>query len=398
MRPEEGVAVIGFGLGKTVVEGHAGLRFSPKHPRHLPQFSTVDDILDNSQKDFWALDLDAEPDDSPVQRFSLRRHPVRVAAEEDDTLGPVASTYSPQNHVISEGAGRDGVPVVTFANVLRHGTFPLAEIISELLETAAAGMASPVEMEFAVNLSGDRHRPSKFACLQVRPLVVEAEEFDLDDAARDPSALVCASRHALGHGEFDGLRDVVFVDPDAYDRARSRDVAREVAEINARLQREQRPYLLIGPGRWGSSDPWLGIPVKWTHIAGARVVVESSMPGVSVAASEGTHFFQNMTSARMGYMAINLESSRDRQPDAETEEPEAEALAEFISWDWLRARPLEREGGHGLRWIRCERPIVVQIDGRRRLGAAFRDRGRMDAAHARAVPSLRDADPGDPGL
>lgn len=355
VRPEDGVCHVALGLGKSVVEGDASLRFCPRYPTLLPQFSTVDDILGHAQRSFYALRMDRDADD-PHERFRLERYTVQDA-DTDGTLSAVASTYSPQNHTITPGVGREGVRVVTFANILQHRLFPLPELVNELLTLGSQGMSSPVEIEFAVNLAQERGEPDEFACLQIRPMVVAREAIDLDYASEDPHRIVGLSHHALGNGRFEGIQDIVYIDPAHYDRSQSAKVAGEVAEINAMLVKQSRRCLLIGPGRWGSSDPWLGIPVKWGQISAAEVVVETAMPGHSVEPSEGTHFFHNMTAFRMGYMAIN---------------PGPGPQSGRMDWAWLNQQGIVREASNGLRWVHTQHPLEILIDGRRHCGIIIR--------------------------
>jgi CheY-like chemotaxis protein len=341
----DGVAAVALGLGRTVADGGNCLRFCPRYPRHVVQFSSVGDILNNSQKGFWALDLErgsVEPDDDMETLFELS------VAEADGTLGPLASTYSPENDAVYEGVSRPGVRLVTFSSLLRHGTFPLAEILDKLLEMGAWGMGTAVEIEFAVNLGPRGGR--EFGALQLRPLALshETEELELGDV--EPGRLLCQSRNVLGNGRIANLRDVVVVDYHRFDRSRSGSAAQEVAEMNASLLAQGAAYLLVGVGRWGSSEPWLGIPVAWEQISGARVVVEAGFKDFRVTPSQGTHFFQNLTSFNVGYFTVN--------PDVGDG---------FVDWDYLAALPALRETA-SVRHLRLDRPLLVMMNGRKSEG------------------------------
>ena len=337
----DGIAAVALGLGRTVVDGGACLRFSPRHPQRLVQFSSVADALENSQRTFWALELGGGGEAGVEERlFDLD------AAEADGTLAGLASTWSSENDAVYDGVSRSGVRLVTLAAVLKHRTFPLAEILDRVLDLGAWGMGAPVEIEFAATLSAPAGAPREFGLLQLRPLALsrEREELQIGEVAAD--ALICRSANVLGNGRME-LRDVVAVDHLRFDRALSRETAGQLAQFNAALAAEGRPYLLFGVGRWGSRDPWLGIPVAWDQISGARVIVEAGFRDLRVTPSQGTHFFQNLTSFNVGYFTVN--------PD----------LGEgFVDWPWLAAQPALREAGC-VRHLRFDRPVVVTMDGQR---------------------------------
>jgi len=282
---EDGIAAVALGLGRAVVDGGKCLTFCPRYPRNLVQFSSVEDILSNSQSEFWALELDGAADGRPghwqERRFGLD------AAENDGTLQAVASTYSRDNHAIYDGVSRPGSRIVTFAPMLKQGTFPLAEILDELVRAGEDALGNPVEVEFAVRLpqqAGSRFgqaagepsdQAAEFGFLQIRPLTVarDTEDLALDDV--QPERLICRGSKVLGNGSIENLHDIVVVDSQRFERGRSQEVAKVVAQFNRLLQGKNRPYLLIGVGRWGSTEPWLGIPVEWDEISGARVIVEA---------------------------------------------------------------------------------------------------------------------------
>ena len=328
----DGIAAIALGLGKTVVAEGGCLRFCPRHPRHLVQFSSVRDVLANSQRAFWALDLVADTG-MRESRYDLD------AAEADGTLAAVASTYSRENDAIYDGMSRPGVRVVSFASILKHDSFPLATLLDRLLAIGHWGMGGPVEIEFAADLD-----KRELAFLQLRPLALSHEMIELVIGDVEPGKLVCRSNRVLGNGRIDDIRDVIVVDRLRFDRASSRQVAAELAQCNAELA--GRPYLLIGVGRWGSADPWLGIPVTWEQISGARVIVEAGFADFKVTPSQGTHFFQNLTSFNVGYFTIN--------PDAGDG---------FVDWDWLAAAPAVRETAY-VRHLRFDRPVLVKMNGK----------------------------------
>jgi hypothetical protein len=347
-RAEDGVAAVALGLGRAVAAGERCLLFGPRHPRHPIHSASVDDILSHSQREFWALDMDhAGGDTMREARYDLE------IAEADGTLHAVGSTYSPDTHAIHDGIARPGVRLVTFAPVLKGGVFPLAEILARLLELGRRGLNGPAEIEFAVRLSRRPDEPHEFAFLQIRPLVFD-EAFDEQDLDRvDTERLLCGSPMVLGNGTV-ALHDIVAVDFERYERSQSHAAAQEVARYNAELMAQERPYLLIGVGRWGSADPWLGIPVTWEQIAGARVIVESGFRDFLVSPSQGSHFFQNLTSFQVGYFTVN-----------------AGAGEGFVRWDWLAAQPAASERSM-VRHLRFDKPVVVQMSGRRNQGVIYK--------------------------
>ena len=349
-RPEDGIAAVALGLGKTVAEGEPCLRFAPPHPGHILEHSSVEEILEHSQRVFYGLQLGEPPPaggwerDGPIIQF-----PIKVAVE-DGTLLSIGSTYSAENNVVYDGLGRPGVPLVSFAPILKHGVFPLAEIIRELLILGMAGTRSPVEIEFAVTLRTGEDAPSELAFLQLRPLAVTREEGDvrLDDIG--DRSIVVESPAVLGHGRIDNLRDIVVVDRNRFDRSRSAECAEGVARMNARLKSEGRNYALIGVGRWGSTHPWLGIPVGWEDISGARVIVEAGFRDFRVTPSQGTHFYQNITSLGIGFLTVN--DSVDEG---------------VVEWERLAELP-EVESDGVVRLLRFDEPILAMLNGRERKG------------------------------
>ena len=356
-RTEDGVAAVALGLGKTVAEGAPCLRFSPAHPGHILDHSSVEGMLQNAQRDFWALDMGREPplegwaQDGPLERCTLRD------AEEDGTLGAVVSTYSAENDAVYDGMGRPGVRLVTFAPVLKHDVFPLAEILRELLILGMAGTRLPVEIEFAATL-GRPGVPAEMGFLQLRPVAQSREDADvkLDGVRREQ--IFCESPAVMGHGRWDHLTDWIVVDRNRYERSRSAEVASAVAEFNGRLSSEGRMYGLIGVGRWGSTQPWLGIPVKWEDISGARIIVEAGFRDFRVTPSQGTHFYQNLVSLGIGYFTVNVNAGEG-----------------FVDWDWLAGVEAVATKG-AVRLLRFSAPAVAVLNGRERRGVILRPEGK----------------------
>jgi CheY-like chemotaxis protein len=347
----DGIVLVALGLGKMVVDGGNTVRFCPKFPRHLLQFFSAKETLKNAQQNFYALNLtdslkrtDAQRPDEFVQLFNLDK------AEEDNSLFYAASTYSPDNDSVHDGMSRPGKRVVTFAPILKHKMFPLAEVLDLVLDLGTWGMGTHVEIEFAVTMNAGTNQPNEFAFLQIRPLVLSSEMEELIVDTLDNADLVCHSQQVLGNGVIKDIHDVIVVDIDRFDRAKSHDVAREVSALNAKLLAQKRPYILIGVGRWGSLDHWLGIPVTWDQISGAVAIVESGFKDFNVTPSQGSHFFQNITSFRVGYFTVNSFGNLG-----------------FINWEWLSAQPAVEEL-HSTRHLRFDAPLTVKINGHKNVG------------------------------
>ena len=353
MASEDGIAAAALGMGRAVVEGGRCLTFCPRYPRHLVQFSTVEDILANSQLDFWALELNHQENSDPMAELREASFGLQVA-EADGTLQAVGSTYSRDNDAVYDGLSRPGVRVVSFAPVLKQEVFPLASILDQLSRVGEDALGQPVEIEFAVCLPRHPGESAEFGFLQIRPLVLSREEEDLRLEHVDPAQLVCQSTKALGNGRIQNLCDVVVVDFHRFERGRSQEVAEAVSHFNARLTDANRPYLLIGVGRWGSNDPWLGIPVEWDEISGARVIVEAGFRDFRVIPSQGSHFFQNLTSFQVGYFTVN--------PDA------GEGS---VDWEWLASQTAAEEQGC-VRHLSFSDPLLVVMNGKTREGMIFK--------------------------
>jgi CheY-like chemotaxis protein len=365
----DGIAAVALGLGRTVVEGGRCLMFCPRYPRHPIQFSSVDEVLANSQTEFWALELEragsppraararggveAASDGDPVAGLKEARFGLDVA-EKDDTLRWLGSTYSPDAQAVYDGVSRPGVRIVSFAPILKHDLFPLPSILDNLMRVVENGLGRPVEIEFAVRLPRSPGETSEFGFLQMRPLASSGGGEELHIASVDSGRLLCQSSKVLGNGRIGDLYDLVVVDFHRFERGQSREVARSVALLNARLSEEGVPYLLIGVGRWGSNDPWLGIPVAWEEVSGARVIVEAGFRDFHITPSQGSHFFQNLAAFRVGYFTVN--------PDA------ADGC---MDWAWLGAQPALEEQGC-VRHLRFDQPLVVVMNGSKSQGVIFK--------------------------
>jgi hypothetical protein len=308
-KTEEGVAEVAVGLGKYIVDGGMALRFSPAHPDKALQTSTIELALRDTQTKLYALPASADID-KPFEvddSFNIAQIPVADAFK-TGALKYLVSTFDVNDRIIRDNEIGPGRKVVTFANVLRHGVFPLAEVIDFMLSTGHYEMGRPVEIEFAglINPSaiGDEYKGTVY-WLQMRPIVDKKEMLDDSILKIDDKDLILRSDTALGHGVMDNVRNIVYVKTDNFDSSHNTKVAAEIEQINRKFIEADKPYILIGPGRWGSSDPSLGIPVKWPQIAGARLIVESALPGYRIEPSQGTHFFQNLTSFGVGYFTVD---------------------------------------------------------------------------------------------
>jgi len=341
-------------MGRAVVGGGKCLTFSPRYPRHLVQFSSVEDILANSQTEFWALLLMPRiHHEDPADDLRETSFPIKVA-ETDGTLHMLASTYSPENHAVYDGLSRPGARLISFAPMLKHGLFPLPQVLEQLMVIGEDAMGRPVEIEFAVRLPQRSGEMAEFGFLQMRPLVMSREGEELRMGEVNPDRLVCQSAKVLGHGRIQDLRDIIVVDFHRFERAQSHDVAQSVAHFNSELAASGTPYALIGVGRWGSNEPWLGIPVTWDQISGARVIVGSGFRDFRVTPSQGSHFFQNLTAFQIGYFTVN--------PDA------GEG---FVDWEWLAAQAGTEDRGC-VRLLHFDKPLTVMMNGKTSQGMIFK--------------------------
>ena len=353
-KSEEGIASVALGLGKYIMDGGASLRFSPSYPQNVLQTSNIDFALRETQNYFNALDLSQtqfvpQVDDG----FNLLKIPVSEA-EKDGTLRYIASTYDFQDRVIQDSLYEGGRKIITFANVLKHNVFPLAEILKEVLKIAHKEMGRPIEIEFAVNLDHSPAKQHSFYLLQIRPIVDNKEMINEGIGKVLEENCIITSKSALGHGVTTDLYDLVYVKPEAFNAAKNQLIASEIEKINKHLIQENRNFILVGPGRWGSADPWLGIPVKWSHISNARLIVESGLSNYRVDPSQGTHFFQNLTSFGVAYFTINP-FLNDGTYDT----------------DYLNAQPAEYESEF-IRHVHFEKPIIMKVDGRKSRGVVLK--------------------------
>ncbi len=353
-KPEDGIANIAFGLGKYIVDGGNGLRFSPRYPKKILQLSTPELALSETQKTFYALDLNVETfipnTDDTVNLLKLK---VKDA-EEDGALKLVASTFDYDSHSVKDGTMGTGKRIITFSQLLNHNTFPLAEILQTVLDIGQKEMGKHVEIEFAVNLDLPKDEPRIFSLLQIRPIVGKHNTVNLKLDEIRPEDTIILSNTALGNGIIKDIRDFIYIKPEAFVASKSQEIARRLESINERFVAEKYNYVLVGPGRWGSADPWLGIPVRWPQISAARLIVESGLENYRIDPSQGTHFFQNLTSFNVGYFTINPYIKDG-----------------YYDLAYLSGQPAFYEDEF-IRHIRFENPIRIEIDGKKNIGVVYK--------------------------
>jgi len=349
-RPDEGVIALALGLGKTIVDGGVCWSLSPARPRLTPPFASARERVDGTQSRFWAVWVGPPPPHDPMTEVEFLVEAGLAEAESDGALDAIASTYDPASDRIWPGLGRQGPRVIDFAPILVDRRLPLVPAVTALLAACEEELGAPVEIEFALSLPP--RRPPRFGLLQVRPLLLSSERVEVSALQLAEPGVVVASANALGNGRRE-LEDVVFVEPGRFEARATRAIALELETLNRGLLEAGRGCLLIGFGRWGSADPWLGIPVRWDQISSARVLVEAALPGMSPEPSQGSHFFHNLSSFGVFYLNV----------------PGADGAG--IDWEFLRAQP-EIAATEHVRHVRAARPLAVEVDGRARRGRVCR--------------------------
>jgi hypothetical protein len=351
--PEEGVVLLAVGLGKTIVDGGISWTYSPAHPAASAPFASTAELLQATQTEFWAVNMGKPPAYDPVRETEYLVQSSLPEAEEDGTLPMTASTWSAASDRLVPGTGVPGPRVVNFAPLLVHELFPVNDMIRSLLSVCEKAAGGPVEIEFAATLESRRQPPFRLGLLQVRPMVVSTELVELTHESKSGRRVFLSSDHVMGNGIVEDIRDVVYLAPGRFDAARSRAIAVEVAERNRALVSEGRPYVLIGFGRWGSADPWLGVPVAWGDVAGAKVLVEAPRPERGIEMSQGSHFFHNISSFGVSYFSFPPGGSGT------------------LDWEWLEGKPPAAEGPF-VRHVRLAEPLSVEVDGRAGRGIIWR--------------------------
>jgi hypothetical protein len=348
IKPDDGFATIALGLGKYVVEGEKSFRFCPKYPT-LVNYTPID-LVKNTQTDFFAIDLSKkdidmlnEGDEAGLARLEL------FEAESHGTLKHCASVYNPQNNSITPSLSQSGSRVLNFANILKYNYIPLAQTIQIVLEVVEEALGSPCEIEFAIDLNRDKDYKASFFLLQIKPMVGNSEEYKILPENIDLSKVLLISYCGMGNGKIDDLTDIVYIRRENFDKTKTPEMAKEVESINRQLVEEGKKYVLIGPGRWGTRDRWIGIPVTWPQISNAKVIVETSFEGFPLDASSGSHFFHNVISMNVGYCSVQDGDIRSS-----------------IMWDKLNQHPAKTETQF-FRHISLKKPFSIQMDGKQRI-------------------------------
>ncbi len=346
MKPEEGIAVLALGLGQYVVEGEKTFRFSPHYPR--TDILTIEDLIKNSQTEFLAINLHrSEPnillgEDATLERLSL------YEAEQHGTLKHLVSVYDPYNDRIEPGLSKDGPRVLNFANILKYNYIPLAETLEVVLSIVEEAMGNPVEIEFAVDLNKDvkTNLPS-FYLLQIKPLLGNQSDYKVDFSKFPQNKIILRTSKSMGNGKVEDLHDIIYVVPERFNNLYTEEMAKEIEQLNVKMMKENKKYVLIGPGRWGSRDKFIGIPVVWSQISFAKVIVEMELPDYPLDASLGSHFFHNVTAMRVGYFSIKQSNDFDT-----------------INWTLIHSLALIEETEY-FRHVYSEAPISVLMDGKK---------------------------------
>jgi hypothetical protein len=346
MEPEQGIVSLALGLGKAIVDGGKVFTFSPAYPRMNPPFSSPSEYMENTQSSFFTLDLSDSSkqltidDDCTYRRIGFER------AEQDKTLQLVASTYSAADDIIIESFSAKGPKLVNFASILKHNSFPFVDIVNDLFEISKTAFGTDVEIELAVNIPVDNKSNPEFYFLQIRPMVVGREANEVKIGSYNSEDLICSSSMTMGNGSYKDIYDIIFIDPDKFDISKSNLIASEIGELNKFLKDEGRNCILMGFGRIGTSDPWLGIPIAWWQMSQAKIVVEADLGKLIVEPSLGSHFYHNLTSLKRGYFHIGNKNSEE----------------EKINWRNLQSAQLIKETEY-VKLVRYIKPLVVKVEG-----------------------------------
>ena len=353
-KAEDGIANIALGLGKYIVDGGLTLRFSPCHPHNILQMSTMDFALRETQTRYYALDLKNMTENFSVDdSFNLLRLNLKDA-ENEGSLKYIASTFDPYDQIIRDGFYPGGRKIISFVNILQHEVFPLASTLDHILKIGQKEMGRPIEIEFAVNINPEDQTKATFYLLQIRPIVDNKEIMNEDLTLIKPEETIISSSNVLGHGIISDIKDIVYVKTENFNSSNNQLIAYDIEKLNRQFIEKDESYVLIGPGRWGSSDPWLGIPVKWPHISNAKVIVECGLENYRVDPSQGTHFFQNLTSFGVGYFTINPFKKEG-----------------WLDENYLNALPAVNETSY-LRHVRLEEPAIIKMDGKHSVGVVMK--------------------------
>ncbi|MBN2174804.1 MAG: pyruvate, phosphate dikinase [Bacteroidales bacterium] len=347
MKPEEGFAIAAFGLGKYVVEGERAYRFSPKYP--TTEILSPKDQVQSSQVNFYAVDLNKIDINLLEGDTAGLAKPDIYVAEKHGTLKHCASVYDPNNNTITAGLERSGPRVINFANILKYNYIPMAKTIETVLDIVKEALGSPVEIEFAIDLNRDKSYRSSFYLLQIKPMIGSIQDYKINMDEINPEDIILYAEKGMGNGLIKNISDIIYIDKNAFDKSRTLEMVKEIEEINKKMIADNRQYVLIGPGRWGTRDRWIGIPVDWPQISNAKVIVETSLEGYPLDASSGSHFFHNVTSANVGYFSIQPERS-----------------GSYINYDILDQQELIEQTTF-FRHVRFNKPYKIRMDGKKRI-------------------------------
>jgi hypothetical protein len=364
MEPEDGFAIVALGLGHYVVNGEKAFRFSPKYPDI--EAVSPKNLLNDSQTEFLSLDLSksefnlAEGSEANLIRLDISE------AEKHGTLNHIASVYDKENDRIQPGLDVYGPRIMNFADILRYNHIPLAKTIDFILDVGKEALGTPVEIEYAVDLDPSENGLPSFYLLQIKPLLGSMGEYTIDPEEIEKEEIILYGERSMGNGRIESIRDVVYVKQDVFDKTKTRDIVKDIEAINQTFRERKQTYILIGPGRWGTRDPFIGIPVNWSQISAARIIVETSLDDFPLDASLGSHFFHNVTSMNVGYFSIQQDSGKD-----------------FIDWDKLGSQSPVSETEY-LKHVRFQKPLSVVMDGRKRISVIFTGTYRTKKAKTKA--------------
>jgi len=345
MKPDEGFAVAALGLGQYVVEGEKAFRFSPSYP--TLEIVSNKDLYKNSQLYFYAVNLSKtdinllEGEDAGLIKLDINE------SEKHGTIKHLASVYNPDNDLITPGLDSYGPRIINFANILKYDYIPLAKTINVILDIVKESLGSPVEIEFAVDLNKDKNGLASFYLLQIKPLVCNEDDFNVDIEKIEEEDLVLYSEKTMGNGKLQNIKDVIYVVPEKFNNTHTLEMASEIEKLNQKMQEAGKQYVLIGPGRWGTRDKFIGIPVSWPQISNAKIIVEMSLDDFVLDASLGSHFFHNVTSMNVGYFSVNHKSIRD-----------------YISWDILKNQKVVEETNY-FKHVAFKKPLTITMDGKK---------------------------------
>lgn len=352
--PEAGFAALAFGLGKTIVEGNSCWSYCPKFPRLPRPFNNLKDLLENTQKNYWTINLGKIENHNPIAESEYLLQNSIFDIKEDFPLNYISSTYDYQNDRLIMGRLNYGTPVLDFAPILRAEMLPLNSIVNQLLKACETETNTKVEIEFAVSMGTKKNLNPRFGLLQLRPINVSSQIVELSELTAKTEALVLATKNAMGNGIDREITDIVFIRPENFSLNMTRQIANDIAEINSLFLKHKRHYLLIGFGRWGTSDPWCGIPVKWPQISQAKAIVETDLPSIKADFSQGAHFFHNMTAHNVFYFSVNEEEAKS------------------LDWEWITKQKIINETRY-VKHVRVTSGITIAVDGRKSKGMILRN-------------------------